>query len=226
MKIGSVLAAAVLFAACKPGSGTSSGGSSAAAGTVADAAAAINEQIASEGASSSINGLVPAATLANVQVSRTINCAGGGTAALSGTWVNISNSTSNPTNYRVWNVSVTHTLNNCVRRGYTINGAFTQTMDNATGGSSYMYRQHETFSPNALISSTGTYALSGSGISVTGNGISTDTAKACSLSGAVIFSREDTATAATFTIQSVSPGVTFCGNTYPFNKGREVVAAQ
>ena len=226
---GALAAAVVLFAACGKSS-TSSGAAvssgsvvpTTGTGTPADAAAAVNEQIASEGTSATVAGLVPAALLPTQTISASVGCTGGGTAALSGSWVNIHNSSSAATGdwNRVWQVNVTHTLVNCKRRGYTINGSFDQVLD-TTNGSTYMFRTREVASPNMLYSSTGTYALSGTGITVTGNNLSTSTIHSCAVSGDVTFDREDTTASTTLT---ASGSVTFCGNTYGISIDKSVVA--
>jgi hypothetical protein len=107
-----------------------------------------------------------------------------------------------------------------VRRVYTINGTFVQKMDNSASGdgSTYMFRQRSATSPYPLISSTGTYALAGNGISVDGNGISSSTVHSCNLAGDVTFARVDSGTSINITVASVAPGVIFCNNTYTFNK--------
>jgi hypothetical protein len=226
-----VVAACLASLGCnKSSSMTSSGGGFTAgplpttgAGTAADATAAVNEQLAAEGVSSKISGLVQtAALLPNVTVSQTVNCAGGGTAALSGTWTNESNVPTGGIYYRTWNVNVTHTLTNCVRRGYTINGSFVQVMDNnaSSDGSTYMYRQREVASPNLLYSSTGTFSLSGSSITVVGNSLPASAINSCAISGAVTFDREDTAQSATV---SVNGTVTLCGQQQSVAVNKSVV---
>ena len=165
--------------------------------------------------------MAQAPLLGNVTVAQTINCAGGGQAVLAGTWIDKTNSTTTVAGnfYRVWQVNVTHTLTGCVRRGFTIDGSFTQSMD-LTGGSSYLYRQRDIASL-ALISSTGTYSLSGSGITITGNNLSTSTVHSCAISGDVTFDREDTSNSSTL---SANGTVTLCGASQTFTVDKTVVA--
>jgi len=195
-----------------------------------DATAAVNEQLAAESVSNGISGVVPAATLGPVNGTAVVNCVPSGQASIAYTWTNVLNSTTIVSGdyYRLWTVSAVHTLTNCTRRGYVINGTFTETMNpSTTAGSTYLYRRR-VVSSNFLVNSTGTYNLSGSNISVTGNNLSTSTIHLCSLSGDVQFDREDTSNSTTISVTDqglTAPAtpVVFCGTTYSFTTTKSVV---